>query len=1040
MEYLKDDTRRDYSGHLHPKAPIITWIPKVSHVCSYWREVALSTPTLWSNIPIHNASWATEMVQRSKAAPLTISYGGTWYFKRSAKAAASHAVLESVLQSHLSRIRNLTLAIRPNHGFDESEAIQKRFTRLLTILEQPAPLLERLEITSSLKTTLESKKLIIRVAASPPLAYLTLLGYSIPWEAPVSRCIRSLDIRRIPENSRPSVTQLLGLLSHTPLLESLLIGRIQASHGTLPPHNIIVNLGRLEIITILGDLPAFACLFDGLVFSRHARLVLHLMPTRPDFNNSSVSISLFQSLARKFEDGVEGAVSKLDVLEAGIWCWKTKNLQMPAVEELASIHIAFPNDSFPHWFYFAQSLSLGQMQSLNIDTPGIEEDTLLLFSNLPLIRSLRFALNEYSLLKVLRHGMEEDHPVLCPSFPALKSLTIVDWDMDLVQEGNTVAYWLATCFRLRMKAGLGLKLLKLEDCLRVDRNDPNRLRTCIEKIRLEILRLCTFPTTALQDTARVYIQEKLKDYKSIIRYYHEHLNALTVTCLLPPEVLGAIFSWVIDATPNAPGHENEDYEPYPKSGQNLRWIPRVSHVCSHWREVALSTSNLWTNIPVGKPSWGTEMVQRSKAAPLTISYVGSLCSRSSGPKAERSHFILKTVLCSHLSRLTSLALKITSSSSQSHASEMVKERFTTLLGFLEQPAPLLEHLDIRNSYLSDTVTLPNGIAAASPRVAQITLWGCGMAWEAAAFKHLKALAVTYLPENLRPSATQVLSLLSQTPLLEWLSIGSPLSSSGTLPPQTTTVNLGRLNHITIRGDLSDCAYLFSRLAFSKNARKIFIHILSVSTQHDSSVSWMELVGQRFDHGIDNDISRLVLGNEIKCWKSKEPRMSEYTDPNIHIRHPIYFPAGRLGFLQSLSQNQLRSLEITVVNIEEDTLLLVGDLPHLERLSVVSNELTMLKVLRRRMTTKQDSVTPWPLLRPAFSALQTLTIVKWALGLTQDDKDVATQLATCFRLRSKAGLCLELLELKECEGLYQEDLGHLRKRIETVTWDGHGAAG
>jgi len=59
-----------------------------------------------------------------------------------------------------------------------------------------------------------------------------------------------------------------------------------------------------------------------------------------------------------------------------------------------------------------------------------------------------------------------------------------------------------------------------------------------------------------------------------------HRNALAPISLLPPEILARVFSLLALQEP-----------PY-SSKQSLGWI-RATHVCWHWRQVALDYSSLW---------------------------------------------------------------------------------------------------------------------------------------------------------------------------------------------------------------------------------------------------------------------------------------------------------------------------------------------------------------------------------------------------------------------------------------------------------------
>ncbi|KAI0284067.1 hypothetical protein BC826DRAFT_894091, partial [Russula brevipes] len=86
-----------------------------------------------------------------------------------------------------------------------------------------------------------------------------------------------------------------------------------------------------------------------------------------------------------------------------------------------------------------------------------------------------------------------------------------------------------------------------------------------------------------------------------------HRNTLAPISILPPEVLARIFHLVAVL----PWHKLE----------SLKWIS-VTHVCRHWRQVALDDSSLWARIsgwmPVARITWVSEMLARARNAPLSI--------------------------------------------------------------------------------------------------------------------------------------------------------------------------------------------------------------------------------------------------------------------------------------------------------------------------------------------------------------------------------------------------------------------------------------
>lgn len=66
LEDLRHATEDSYrSGPL-------AWIT-ITHVCRRWRDIVLSSPHFWVDLPIDTPKWVQEMVKRSKDCGLTIN-------------------------------------------------------------------------------------------------------------------------------------------------------------------------------------------------------------------------------------------------------------------------------------------------------------------------------------------------------------------------------------------------------------------------------------------------------------------------------------------------------------------------------------------------------------------------------------------------------------------------------------------------------------------------------------------------------------------------------------------------------------------------------------------------------------------------------------------------------------------------------------------------------------------------------------------------------------------------------------------------------
>ncbi|KZV75717.1 hypothetical protein PENSPDRAFT_748360, partial [Peniophora sp. CONT] len=197
----------------------IGWVA-VTHVCHLWREIALSNPSLWSNIPMHIASsWISAFLKRSTAVPLTIDFTGE---------EIDETYLSPDSISWLPRARSIVY--------------QRRSAQSLgSILELfDAPILEHLEITDAVDAF---------PAAALESGHLTAL--------------KTLDValldrfpRRCYDTLFSHLTSLrigtLDFLRTTHLLLFTLGRTVENVDGFL---NFLGLLGNLEILELHGCLP-----------------------------------------------------------------------------------------------------------------------------------------------------------------------------------------------------------------------------------------------------------------------------------------------------------------------------------------------------------------------------------------------------------------------------------------------------------------------------------------------------------------------------------------------------------------------------------------------------------------------------------------------------------------------------------------------------------------------------------------------------------------------------------------------------------------
>ncbi|KAG6908829.1 hypothetical protein DXG01_003182 [Tephrocybe rancida] len=534
--------------------------------------------------------------------------------------------------------------------------------------------------------------------------------------------------------------------------------------------------------------------------------------------------------------------------------------------------------------------------------------------------------------------------------------------------------------------------------------------------------------------ATEHIQEQIKAHESIIRYYKSRHNALTAICQVPPEILGIIFGEAVKLA----GKVNYN-DPW-NHGEKFRQARNVSHVCSHWRDVALYTPKLWSDIPLDYPECVEEMLQRSKMALLTIAY-RPLSRFRSPPKPVYSLIALKEMFSSHLPRIGNLTLN----NLTQPFLEYLNFKITDVLVLLDQPAPMMERLELRFRHYPDgkgpeqNLKLPDAIFRGLPRLESLILEGCGMPWDLSTCGNLKSLNISNIPASFEPSMTQLLGILSQTPLLEKLSLSLNNIERSTRPGDplparySTPIDLLHLEDVTISTSLLDTVFLFDHLVFSRNARSFNIRVnLSHPLDKPHSLAVERLV-QAIEKCVEGCIIRLRLYDGIQFWKSRgsqmpaDPSFLLCGSPAIHITFSnSYTLIGKLGvdFWQSFRLDKLVALDVRLDWLTTNTLWqFIGDLPRLQDLCVGYYEGSFFEALRRY---------------PSFAALQSLTIDGWDLDEIQTTSPgvrLVKKVAGCFKLRQEAGLGLKVLKVEHCSSVDESKLSELEEYIETVKWDG-----
>ncbi|OJT15011.1 hypothetical protein TRAPUB_8454 [Trametes pubescens] len=250
---------------------------RATHVCRYWRDVALHSPTLWSHIALMHPDAVEHFLARSQALHLRISVdmnanGGSETSKKM-RLQALHVLLG---HAACSRILSLKISHLPK---------SRNFNWVIQHIAHAAPQLETLLIERCVPRVLIPRPSThpADFEGVPKLRSLTLIGEIPPLFSKAPNSLTSLDL------DRPvcDVSSLLHLLERSPSLEHLIIRNIIVAGVERPTGAVI--LPRLKTLRL-------QCISNLAVGKLRPKIVLPSKHTNITLCDSKSYGQMFQDL------------------------------------------------------------------------------------------------------------------------------------------------------------------------------------------------------------------------------------------------------------------------------------------------------------------------------------------------------------------------------------------------------------------------------------------------------------------------------------------------------------------------------------------------------------------------------------------------------------------------------------------------------------------------------------------------------------------------------------------------------------------------
>ena len=338
------------------------------------------------------------------------------------------------------------------------------------------------------------------------------------------------------------------------------------------------------------------------------------------------------------------------------------------------------------------------------------------------------------------------------------------------------------------------------------------------------------------------LEKEIEEHeRAIIRLKRTRNSLLNVSTLLPPEVLGRIFSW--NAIPV------EDFDGLPKGSYNFLLV------CHRWFEVALRTPELWS-------FWGNSMQDwahrhaRCKIAPVDLVFCGWATNVNHNLDDR-----LRTALQDRAARDAIRRVHLTGADAGVLAS--IISSIAAKEG--EFRTNSMESLIIRNDDRNNSPDISTFFSRYHlQKLKRLCLHECPISSQDLLRSQTTALTTLELTSSklspiLSTSISQLLSILSSTPFLQNLELSLYSITDADGDRSSIQVPLHHLKEIGLHGDFFPILRLLNQLELPGNMSNLTL-VLSECSPSDLSRTLGPYLGERVRHRLSGSGLGLLVNH------------------------------------------------------------------------------------------------------------------------------------------------------------------------------------